>query len=230
MKNSMPSDFVFLKEIDATLIENARYATHENFMGRPVPGYFTTNIVATRQAAIRLQQINTKFKQQGYTLVIYDGYRPQRAVEAFIHWSQDLADQIAKPDYYPTIDKKDVFDLGYVSKRSGHTRGSTFDITIIQSDKMLKTITKSRRELYDGKTIPFLDDNTVDMGSSFDLLHEISHHDSPLLVNAQHNAMRNFLRDTMKEYGFKEYKKEWWHYTLIDEPYPDTYFDFIVPA
>lgn len=221
----MPHDFVFLQEIDATIIESARYAMHENFTGRPVTGYSTGNIVATRQAASRLKQVNAKLTQQGYTLVVYDGYRPQRSVEAFIRWSRDVEDQLAKRYYYPTINKKDIFDLGYIAERSGHSRGSTVDITIIQSSMSLKTVTKSNRELRNGEMIPFLDDNTVNMGSSFDLFHEVSHHDSPL-VDEQHSTPRNFLCNTMKEHGFKEYAKEWWHYTLIDEPYPNTYFDF----
>ena len=159
-------------------------------------------------------------------MVVYDGYRPQCAVNEFMRWSKDEADHVAKELYYPTVNKKDVFKLGYVAERSGHSRGSTFDLTLIRQDQQLKPIKAGKHTLQNGEVIPFLDDNTIDMGSSFDLFHETSHHDSDLVIEEQ-TANRNLLRRAMKQSGFKEYKAEWWHYTLADEPYPDTYFDFV---
>lgn len=221
-----PDDFILLNEIDPTIIENTRYATADNFLGTPVDGYAHNKIICTKQAAQQLKKAHDDFKKQGYLLVVYDGYRPQRAVDAFMKWCQISHDQIAKMQYYPTIDKKDLFNVGYLAEKSGHSRGSTFDLTLIPIDQMLKPIVLKHRKLTNGEEIPFLDDNTVDMGASFDLFHEVSHHDSPL-VTREHNAMRDLLRETMKRHGFGEYLKEWWHYTLKNEPYPDTYFDFI---
>lgn len=227
MKTSLPAGFVFLSDIDPTIIENTRYYTAENFLGKAVPGYNTPRIICTKEAALALKEVNTGLKTEGYNLVVYDGYRPQRAVDEFIKWSQDQNDQVAKSLYYPTVNKEDVFELGYIAAKSGHSRGSTFDLTIIPENEKIKPIEVSSRTLNNGKTIPFLSDNTIDMGSSFDLFHEVSHHDTKL-INDQQNHMRDILREAMDNHKFKEYSEEWWHYTLVDEPYPDTYFDFVV--
>lgn len=226
-KNDLPAGFVYLSDIDPSIIQDVRYHSSENFLNRPVPGYLVSRIICTKEAAESLARVNKDLTQQGYKLVVYDGYRPQRAVDAFFTWSLDASDQGAKTRYYPNIDKKDVFVLDYVAKKSTHTRGSTFDLTIIPINQQLKPITLGKRTLPNGDEIPFLDDNTVDMGSSFDLFHEVSHHDSPF-VNAQHTANRNILRAAMKKQGFQEYPTEWWHYTLGNEPFPDTYFDFVI--
>lgn len=225
-KSSPLHDFVMLSSIDPTIIENSRYFTSDNFLGKPIDGYTSNKIVCTKQAAEHLKKAHDDLKNQGYRLVIYDGYRPQRAVNQFMKWSKDPNDQIAKMQYYPTVNKKDVFQLGYVAEKSSHSRGSTFDLTIIPINTPLKSLVLKYKKLTNGEEIPFLDDNTVDMGSSFDLFHEASHHDSPLVTSEQ-NAMRQLLRETMKKHGFKEYPEEWWHYTLANEPYPDTYFDFV---
>lgn len=226
-QSTLPEGFVFLNDVDPMIIENVRYATDENFLGRVVPGYNTKRIVVTKAAANALKAAHEDLKKQGYTLVVYDAYRPQRSVDAFVKWAEDMNDLAAKSKYYPTIDKKDLFKLDYIAAKSSHTRGSTFDLTIIKTGQALKNINLSHRPLVSGESIPFLDDNTVDMGSSFDLFHPASHHDSPL-VDAQYTRNRNMLRETLKKQGFKEYKEEWWHYTLMDEPYPDTYYDFVI--
>lgn len=216
-----------MKDIDPTIIENVRYNSKANFIGRPIVGYNSNSIVCTNEAALKLKNAHDDFKSMGYKLVIYDGYRPQRAIEGFMRWSKDINDQLEKDLYYPTINKSQIFELGYVAKKSSHSRGSTFDLTIIKIDDKLKAIEVTKRNLLHGDEISFLDDNTVDMGSSFDLFHEISHHDSTL-INSEHVQKRNILRDTLRKHGFQEYKEEWWRYTLDNEPYPDIYFDFVV--
>lgn len=221
-----PADFIYLSEVDPTIIESVRYATSENFLGRPIPGYTEPKIRCTRKAAEQLKQAHDQAKAFGYRFVVYDGFRPQRAVNAFAAWGRDLDDLSAKAEYYPGVDKKDLFEIGYVApERSTHTRGSTFDLTLIKADMAMAPLTKGTRTLENGEVIPFIDDNTVDMGSSFDLFHEVSHHDSPM-VTAQQTQNRELLRTIMKANGFTDFDKEWWHYTLADEPYPDTYFDF----
>lgn len=222
-----PTNFVFLTDIDPTIIEHSRYFTSENFLGRPVIGYNGPRISCTREAALALKSAQAEFLKDGYRLVVYDGYRPQRAVNEFVKWSLDKNDQVAKHLYYPTINKAHAFKLGYIAKKSGHSRGSTFDLTLIPIGQKLQDIKVTSRELLNGEVIPFLDDNTVDMGSSFDLFHQVSNHDS-LLVTPKQHEMRNFLRSVMKKHGFKEYKGEWWHYTLEHEPYPNTYFDYVI--
>lgn len=228
MDNKLPEDFVFLSDTDRAIIENVRYSGDQNFLGRPVDGYKVNKVVCTKQAAEQLKKANDDFKKQGYKIVVYDGYRPQRAVVDFIKWGEDINDDVAKSYYYPTLEKKDLFKLGYIAGgRSTHTRGSTFDITIIKADQSLKPISFSKRKVNNGDEIPFLDDNTVDMGSSFDLFHPVSRPDSKL-VSEEQNRMRKILQDTMAQYGFKVHDEEWWHFTLQNEPYPDTYFDFVV--
>ncbi|MBB70829.1 MAG: peptidase M15 [Legionellales bacterium] len=226
-KPLLPEDFVYLSDMDPTIIQSTRYYTYENFTGRPVPGYQSREIVSTRAAAKALTKVNADLRRQGYQLVVYDAYRPQQAVNAFIRWSRNAADTKAKAKYYPTVNKKDVFKLGYVAQRSGHSRGSTFDLTIIPLGESVGAVKISQRELTNGESIPFLNDNTVDMGSSFDLFNPVSYGKSRLVTKAQQQR-RALLRNTMVKYGFVPYRKEWWHYTLRNEPHPKTYYDFVV--
>lgn len=226
-ENGLPEGFVFLKDIDPTILENPRYFGSENFTSKPVPGYTTPKIILTFSLAQALKKVQLELKNYGYKLVIYDAYRPQRASDFFIKWAEEEGDPITKRLYYPNIDKKEIFNLGYVAKRSGHSRGSTVDLTIISVQNSLQNIQIIEKKLNDGRVISFLDDGTVDMGLPFDLLDEASFHDSHLVSQEALN-MRNFLKDIMKKYGFRGYEKEWWHYTLENEPYPDTYFDFVV--
>jgi D-alanyl-D-alanine dipeptidase len=221
----LPKGFVFLTEVDPSILESVRYYGSENFMGRPVPGYALNRIVLTEQAALALQQVNTSLKKQGYKLVVYDAYRPQTAVNAFIDWSKHPEDRIAKALYYPTLQKNEIFEEGYISPRSQHTRGSTVDLTLIRVNQALKPIHLEKRTLSNHEVIPFLDDNTVDMGASFDLFHRVSHHQS-ILITPEQQAHRDLLRKEMEKAGFQAYDTEWWHYLLKNEPFPETYFDF----
>lgn len=222
---AMPEGFTYLAAVDASVIQSPRYYGTENFLARRVLGYTSPQILCATKAAQALSRAQKMFASKGYSLVVYDAYRPQRSVNEFMRWSTDMSDQVAKGRYYPTIDKKDVFDLGYVAKKSGHSRGSTFDVSLIKVGDLVNEAKLSSRTLLDGSVIPFLDDNTIDMGSSFDLFHPVSHHDTPLISDV-HTERRNLLRSVMKEHGFKEYSEEWWHYTLVDEPFPNAYFDF----
>jgi len=182
-----------------------RYFSNDNFMGTRVDGYLAPVAFITKEASAALVKVQEELNKDGLGLKIFDAYRPQKAVDHFVRWGSLAADTINKEKYYPNINKANVFDLGYVAKKSGHSRGSTVDLTIID----LKTKTE------------------LDMGSPWDFFGEISHHDSPL-VNEKHTINREKLRSVMLKYGFKQYAKEWWHYTLKDEPFPDTYFDFDV--
>lgn len=220
----LPLNFVYLKDIDPTIIQSVRYATKNNFVGQVINSYNIAEVILTRVAAEALKDVQTYIKTEGYSLVVYDGYRPQTAVNHFINWSQSF-NESHKDLYYPTIDKQAVFSLGYVAKKSGHSRGSTVDLSIVKLDEKLHDIEISEKTLSDGSKIQFLDDGTVDMGSSFDLLHPASHHNSQLITE-EYLTRRNFLKKAMEDHGFRSYDKEWWHYTLNNEPYPDTYFDF----
>jgi D-alanyl-D-alanine dipeptidase len=220
-----PDEFVYLSKFAPNIQQSVRYATENNFLGRPAKGYMAEEIMLTSKAAERLVFVQNALLQDGYELVIYDGYRPQKAVENFYEWSGDDADQSEKEIYYPYIDKGRLFDIGFISRKSSHTRGSTVDLTIIKAGQSVKPIEIKQRELSDGSYIPFLDDGTIDMGSSFDLFHEVSYHDTDL-INSIYTENRAILKDIMIAHGFVPYSKEWWHYSMKDEIFPDSYFDF----
>jgi D-alanyl-D-alanine dipeptidase len=199
------SNFKELKEVIPDLVYDIRYYSADNFVGKPIDGYNAPKAYLTKEATAALQKVQAELRQEDLGLKIYDAYRPQRAVDHFVRWGQDPNDTVTKQQYYPGIDKDSVFAYGYVATQSSHTRGSTVDLTIIN----LKT------------------GEELDMGSPWDFFGAISNHDAPLVTAAQ-TANRHKLRQLMEKHGFKEYPQEWWHYTLKDEPYPDTYFDWVV--
>lgn len=222
--------FVDIHDIDPTIQVSVRYATNENFVGKPVDGYKKPILLLTKQAAQALKKAQQKFKKDGYSLVIYDAYRPQKAVDHFYRWSKDSKDQLKKDQYYPRVDKTKVLELGYVAtSRSGHTRGSTVDLTIIKTSQTVHDVKELDRKLLDGYTVKFLDDGTIDMGSSFDIFDVASHYDNNLIARS-YKTLRTYLKNIMEKSGFKNYAEEWWHFTLKNEPYPadkdSSYFNF----
>lgn len=226
----MQESFVYLDEIDSSILFDIRYAGPINFTGSVIDGYHTNRPVMTRDLAHALSKIQKIIDKDGFSLVIYDAYRPQKAVEHFLRWSQDSHNQSMKTKFFPYIDKENSFDLGFISKRSAHSRGSTVDLTIIEKNKPLRQthdLKYQTRTLNDGREILFIDDGTVDMGSHFDLFDEASFHQNSLM-SEHHMANRKYLRDVMMSNGFDDYRKEWWHYSLLAEPFPETSFNFDV--
>lgn len=203
--NSLPEDFVYVQEVIPDVILEMRYAGTNNFIGRPVPGYNAPVAILSRPAANALKKVQEELKEKGYCLKIFDAYRPQRAVDYFVHWARDEADTLMKQKFYPNAAKKNLFQLGYISSRSGHTRGSTIDLTIVDLTTGLD----------------------VDMGGKYDFFGELSHHTN-LKISAAQQQNRVLLKHTMMKHGFQPYHKEWWHYTFQPEPYPNTYFDIVV--
>lgn len=224
---NMPTDFVYIADIDPTIIQSTRYYSDENFLGRQIPGYESPHMVMTQKAALALKTVQAEVNKKGYNLVIYDTYRPQRACDAFKAWSEDPNDIKGKELYYPALDKATIIKDGFVGTKSTHSRGSTVDLTLIPLGEKVKPITVSKRTLNNGTEIPFLDDGTIDMGSSFDLFDVVSYQNCQL-ITAEQLALREYLKAEMHKQGFKEIPVEWWHFTLQDEPYPNTYFDFVV--
>lgn len=218
--------FVYLHDVDPTIHVSLRYFSQENFLGEPVNGYTKKVVMMTKQLAIALKKVQQDVNNDGYSLVVYDAYRPQRAVNHFIRWAADTS-QIKKLTYYPRIDKKRVFELAYISKKSGHSRGSTVDITLIKKGHAVHAVKPVTRMLSDGFVFTFLDDGTVDMGSHFDLFDIASHYENNLIED-KFKKIRTYLREKMLAHGFKPCAAEWWHFTLKDEPYKATYFDFVV--
>ncbi|MGW7532314.1 D-Ala-D-Ala dipeptidase VanX [Amycolatopsis sp. NPDC054798] len=201
----MKHGFAFLDEAAPGIRWDAKYATWDNFTGKPVDGYLANRIVGTHALCTALQSAQDKAATLGFGLLIWDGYRPQRAVDCFLRWAKQPEDGCKKLQHYPNISRAEMFENGYVATKSGHTRGSTVDLTLYRLDT--------------GELLP--------MGGGFDLMDVVSHHGAPG-ITATEAANRQHLRSVMEDCGFAAYEAEWWHYTLKDEPYPDTYFDFLV--
>ncbi len=204
-KNVLPEGFVYIDELVPDVILDVRYFSNDNFVGNRIDGYLAPRIILTIEASRALAAVAAELREHDLALKIFDGYRPQQAVNHFIRWAADVEDKKMKDKYYPEVNKKDLFRLGYIAKKSGHSRGSTVDLTLINVNT--------------GKEL--------DMGSGFDFFGEISHHNTNLISREQLKN-RAILKATMEKYGFIPYSGEWWHYTLGSEPYPDTYYDFPV--
>jgi D-alanyl-D-alanine dipeptidase len=200
-----PADFVDARTLVAGLVVEMRYAGAHNFVGRRVAGYEAPVCLLSRQAGEALGRVQQELRAEGRSLKVYDCYRPTRAVADFAAWARDLADQRTKAEFYPNIDKSRLFELGYIAERSGHSRGSTVDLTIV--------------DLATGEE--------VDMGAPFDLFDTRSW-PSDRTVSPQAQANRAALQRIMRAHGFRPLREEWWHFTLEGEPYPETYFDFPV--
>ncbi|MGP2442313.1 M15 family metallopeptidase [Streptomyces sp. JW3] len=226
-----PAGFVALRSVAPTILEEIRYATAHNFVGEPVDGYRQPLCILTRPAAQALAEAQAGLLRQGYSLKVYDCYRPQRAVDHFVRWAQDLDDQAMKAEFYPDVDKTRLFADGYIAEKSGHSRGSTVDLTLVKLPAL------PTRPYHPGQplvpcTAPQAErfpDNSVDMGTGYDCFDTLSHTADPRVQGAQ-RANRLLLKSTLESLGFVNLAEEWWHYTFKPETYPDTYFDFPVSA
>ncbi len=200
-----PSGFVVLADFVPGVIQEIRYYTTYNFIGDRIDGYEQPCALITKEAARALKSAANELFVQGYRLKIFDAYRPACAVKHFVLWGIEDTDIRMKPYFYPDLQKQELFVKGYIASLSSHSRGSTIDLTLL--------------DMQTGKE--------VDMGSPFDFFSEVSHPDSRE-VTPQQYANRMLLQGVMMRSGFKPYDCEWWHFTLEDEPYPDTYFEFPV--
>ena len=199
--------FVLLSDAVPDAILEIRYFSTYNFMGRRVPGYEEPVALLTKPAAEALKQVSDDVIKQGFRLKIFDAYRPQQAVDSFAAWAKDPSDALMKAYFYPELEKDTLFPLGYIAGHSGHSRGSTVDLTLFDMS--------SGRE--------------ADMGGPFDWFGELSRPDYPGVTDAQRKN-RMLLQSAMTRRGFSPYEGEWWHFTLKDEPYKDIYFTFPVSA
>jgi zinc D-Ala-D-Ala dipeptidase len=198
-------DFAYVDELVPGIRWDAKYATADNFTGAPVDGYLTGRVVGTKALCAALLAAQGKAESIGLGLLVWDAYRPQRAVDRFRQWSEEPEDGRTKTRHYPNIDKSEMFAKGYVIAKSGHSRGGTVDLTLCDPAT--------------GAPVP--------MGGGYDFMDEVSHHGAEGLTEAE-TRNRERLRSIMESCGFRPYQYEWWHYTLRNEPFPDTYFDFPV--
>ena len=199
----METGFVFLDEVLHGVRWDAKYATWDNFTGTPVDGYEVNRIVGSHALADALREARRRASTIGFGLLLWDGYRPQRAVNRFLDWSAQPENGRTKQRFYPNIDRAEMFTNGYVAPRSGHSRGSAVDLTLYRLDT--------------GELAP--------MCGGHDFMDERSHHGARE-VSGIAAENRRTLCSIMEDSGFERYECEWWHYVLSNEPYPDTYFDF----
>lgn len=204
---SDPSGFVVLADHVPQIIQEIRYYSTYNFIGDRIDGYEEPCALLTKEAARALKSVSGELLVRGYRLKVFDAYRPACAVKQFVLWGIEDQDTRMKPYFYPELEKQELFAKGYIAKRSSHSRGSAIDLTLFDME--------AGRE--------------ADMGSPFDLFSERSHPDFRDITNEQYEN-RMMLRNVMVRNGFRPFECEWWHFTLNDEPYPDTYFEFPVSS
>ena len=202
-----PSGFVVLADFVPGIIQEIRYHSTYNFIGDRIDGYEEPCALLTKEAARALKNVSSELMVRGLRLKVFDAYRPECAVKHFVLWSIEDQDLRMKPFFYPDLNKHELFEKGYIAKKSSHSRGSTVDLTLL--------------DMSTGKEL--------DMGSPFDLFSPVSHPDYKGITEEQYNN-RMILRNTMLRHGFEPIDCEWWHFTLADEPYPDTYFKFPVSS
>jgi len=201
----VPDNFIYLTEVIPYVEFDLRYYSDNNFIGQPIPGYHGNALIVSLQSAIALKKVQQDLAYSNFALKFFDAYRPQQAVDYFVRWANDPDDIRMKAQYYPNVDKDELIPKGFIAAKSSHSRGSTVDVTIIS--------------LENGQEL--------DMGTPFDLFDQKSW-PSDTTVSVQQRANRQLLRSVMSKHGFAGLEEEWWHFTLFDEPYPDTYFDFPV--
>ena len=201
----LPEGFVYLDEWIEDCIIDAKYAGTDNFMGRPADGYAQPLVVASVEVARGLVRAADALRAQGWLLKVFDAYRPQRAVDDFCRWGEDAQAQRRKPLQFPRIDKAQMFEQGYIARRSSHSRGCAVDLTLVSAQTFQE----------------------ADMGTCFDFMDAMSWPDSEAVAPAQRQN-RLILREAMVGSGFEPYRCEWWHFSVRPEPHPDTYFDFEV--
>jgi len=228
--DTLPDGFVYLRDVAPTIIQEMRYTTAYNFVGAPIDGYEAAECILTARAARALAAVQAEVERDGLSLKVYDCYRPQRAVDHFARWAAG-PDETMKLAFYPTEPKGSLFARGYIARRSGHSRGSTVDLTLVPrsyapshaypdpADGPLPRCDRPRGERFD--------EGDLDMGTAYDCLSPVAATESGA-VSAEARRNRFRLREVMSRHGFRNYAKEWWHYTLRDEPFPSTYFGFPV--
>jgi D-alanyl-D-alanine dipeptidase len=228
---ALPKGFVYLRDVDPTIVQDIRYAGSHNFVGRPIRGYGAAECILSKPAADALATVQKLLAEKKLSLIVWDCYRPKRAVDDFAQWSKDPARSEMKAEFYPRTDKDKLFAQGYIARRSGHSRGSTVDVGIVPVDfssappqnptQPLKPCTSPRGERFE--------DGTIDFGTGYDCL-DVLATTSNAAVGAIGRRNRQTLKSYMQGAGFRPYAREWWHFQLISEPFDGGGFDFEVSA
>jgi D-alanyl-D-alanine dipeptidase len=228
--SALPKGFVYLRNVDASIVQDMRYAGSHNFVGRPIRGYRAAECILSEPAAHALAGVQRMLADKKLSLIVWDCYRPKRAVDDFVQWSRDEARSEMKAEFYPRTDKRELFALGYLARRSPHSRGSTVDAGLVPAgsasapppppSQPLKACTSPKGERFE--------DGTVDLGTGYDCL-DVLASTSNAVVGAMARRNRQMLKSTMQGAGFRPYAREWWHFELSNEPFGGG-FDFEVSA
>jgi D-alanyl-D-alanine dipeptidase len=225
--DKIPDGFVDIQKVIPEIVLDIRYYSVHNFVGERVDGYLAPKCFLTKEAAEALSKVQNDMEPFSLSLKIYDCYRPQRAVNHFARWATEIENTKTMKEFYPTVDKHNLFKDGYIADKSGHSRGSTLDLTIVPLPVPVQPQYTPGQELHECylPAAKRFADNSIDMGTGFDCFHELSH-TANSNISHQQKINRLLLKSLMEKHGFKNYDMEWWHFTLKNEPYPDTYFDF----
>lgn len=227
--NDLPPGFVYLSEVAPEIAQDMRYSGSHNFVGRPITGYDAPECILTTEAASALKAAATELAAEDLILRVYDCYRPARAVADFAAWARDTDDLTMQGEFYTRVDKSKLFELGYIAERSGHSRGSTVDLTIAAKTAPLPAPYNPGDALVDCTLPERFDDSVLEFGTGYDCFDDLAHHGATG-ISSEATANREKLKTLLERHGFKPYAEEWWHYTLANEPFPDSYFDFPVTA
>lgn len=227
---ALPRGFVYLRDVDPTIVQDIRYAGSHNFVGRPIKGYLAAECILSTPAAAALANIQKMLIEKNLSLIVWDCYRPMRAVDDFRRWSQEPAHAEMQAEFYPRTDKRNLFAQGYLATRSAHSRGSTVDLGLVPRGSTatpppdpaqpLKACTLPKGERYE--------DGTIDLGTGYDCL-DVLGSTTNALAGATALRNRQMLKSAMRDAGFRGYFREWWHFELVGEPFRNG-FDFEVSA
>jgi zinc D-Ala-D-Ala dipeptidase len=229
-REMLPPGFVYLHDIDTSIVQDIRYATADNFTGQPLPGYSAAECILRREAAEALKRVQADLARENLSLKVYDCYRPTRAVRAMEAWAHDGEDGEVTRRFYPALRKRNLFSLGYIAAQSKHSTGTTVDLTLIR----LPVVTSPRFDPaahYGPCTGPAprrAPDDSIDMGTGFDCFDTKSYSASKA-INSQQQHWRGVLKATMRRHGFANYFREWWHYSFTGAAEPRAYDFAILP-
>jgi zinc D-Ala-D-Ala dipeptidase len=229
--SALPKGFVYLRDVDPTIVQDIRYAGSHNFVGRPIRGYLAAECILSRAAAKALEDVQRKLAEKELSLIVWDCYRPKRAVDDFLQWSKDPAHSEMKTEFYPRTDKEKLFALGYLAKPSAHSRGSAVDLAIIPT-AFASAPPPNPSQSPGACTSPKgqrFEDGTNDFGTGYDCL-DVLANTSNARAGGTARRNRQTLRSYMQGAGFRPYVREWWHFELINGPFHRGGFDFEVSA
>jgi D-alanyl-D-alanine dipeptidase len=229
-RDMLPPGFVYLRDVDSSIVQDMRYATADNFTGHPLPGYGTGECVLRREAAEALRRVQAELARESLGLKVYDCYRPTRAVRAMADWAHDGDDSAATRRFYPALQKRNLFKLGYIAAESKHSTGTTIDLTLIKlpAASVPRFDPAARYGPCIGPADKRAPDNSIDMGTSFDCF-DVKSYGMNKQINPEQRRWRGVLNTAMRRHGFANYFREWWHYSYTDSAEPRAYDFAIVP-